>query len=291
MRLLFGLLALTGGATALAHGISEEARRRMLEGGNLEYIRLGAEHMITGYDHLLFLFGVMFFLTRFIDIVKFVSAFTIGHTITLIFATYMGITANYFLIDAVIALTVAYKGFENLDGFRKYLNTASPPLLWMVLAFGLIHGFGLSTRLQQLPIREDDGLLLHILSFNLGVELGQIAALVVMWGILRLWQGRASFPVFSKVVNTGLVCAGALLLLMQLHGYTHMVHAEDYPISRDDHSHAHMEMQPQASGGHAHNPDGSHVTPEDEAAHQVSQGMHSHDGGEPHSHAELPSHD
>jgi hypothetical protein len=248
------VMTLTSGL-AFAHGISDESRQRMIDGGNFEYIRLGAEHMITGYDHMLFLFGVMFFLARFIDIVKFVSAFTIGHTITLIAATYLQITANFYLVDAFIALTVAYKGFENLDGFRKYLNTASPSLLMMVLLFGLVHGFGLSTRLQQLPINEDGGLLWHILSFNLGVEIGQILALIIMWGILRMWQRRTHFAVFSKVANTGLIVAGALLLTMQLHGYSHSVHSDSFPISRDDHMHAHLEMR---EPGHSHNPDGSH---------------------------------
>lgn len=229
-----------------AHGISAEAKQRMIDGGNLEYIRLGAEHMITGYDHLLFLFGVMFFLARFRDIVKYVSAFTLGHTITLIFATYLQISANYYLVDAFIAVTVIYKGFENLDGFKKYLNVESPNLLFMVLLFGLVHGFGLSTRLQEMPIAEDGGMLMHILSFNLGVEIGQIMALVVMLGILRLWRRRAHFPLFSKLVNSGLMVAGALLLMMQLHGYIHLVDGETFPINRDDHSHAHMDMQPQA---------------------------------------------
>ena len=245
-RILMLSAALLVSGTAFAHGISEEARQRMIDGGNLEYIRLGAEHMITGYDHLLFLFGVMFFLTRFRDIVMYVSAFTIGHTITLIFATYLQISANYYLVDAFIAVTVIYKGFENLDGFKKYLNVESPNLLLMVLLFGLVHGFGLSTRLQQLPIAEDGGMLLHILSFNLGVEIGQIMALVVMLGILRLWRQRAHFPIFSKLVNSGLMVAGALLLLMQLHSYIHLVNGETFPINRDDHSHAHMDMQTQA---------------------------------------------
>jgi hypothetical protein len=171
---LAGTFSVFASSAAVAHGISEEAKQRMIDGGNFEYMRLGAEHMLTGYDHLLFLFGVMFFLTRFVDIVKFVTAFTLGHTITLILATYLQITANFYLIDAFIALTVAYKGFENLDGFRKYLNSASPNLLWMVFAFGLVHGFGLSTRLQQLPVAESGNLLMHILSFNLGVEIGQV---------------------------------------------------------------------------------------------------------------------
>ncbi len=235
--------ALLASGAVFAHGISAEARQRMIDGGNLEYIRLGAEHMITGYDHLLFLFGVMFFLTRFRDIVMYVSAFTIGHTITLIFATYLQISANYYLVDAFIAVTVIYKGFENLDGFKKYLNVESPNLLLMVLLFGLVHGFGLSTRLQQLPIAEDGGMLLHILSFNLGVEIGQIMALVVMLGILRLWRQRAHFPIFSKLANSGLMVAGAILLMMQLHGYIHLVNGETFPINRDDHSHAHTDMQ------------------------------------------------
>lgn len=231
------------GSAAFAHGISEEAKRRMIEGGNLEYLRLGAEHMITGYDHLLFLFGVMFFLKRPIDIVKFVSAFTIGHTITLVLATYMQITANYYLVDAFIAITVAYKGFENLDGFKKYLNINSPDLLSMVLFFGLIHGFGLSTRLQQLPIDEGGGMLAHILSFNVGVEIGQVIALVLMWGVLHIWQHREHFPVISKVANSALIVAGSLLLVMQLHGYMHTSNSDAFPINKDDHAHVHADMQ------------------------------------------------
>ncbi|MGE0031347.1 MAG: HupE/UreJ family protein [Steroidobacteraceae bacterium] len=252
--MVFCTLALAG-SPAFAHGISPEARQRMIDGGNLEYIRLGAEHMITGYDHLLFLFGVMFFLTRVVDIIKFVSAFTIGHTITLILATYWGITADYYLVDAFIALTVIYIAFQNLDGFRKYLDSGSPNLLYMVLVFGLMHGFGLSTRLQQLPVDESGSMLLHILSFNLGVEIGQIAALLVMLVILRIWQGQPAFPVFAKAANFVLIVSGLLLAGMQLHSYSHTADQESFPISRDDHAHAHVEMQ---GRGHAHNPDGSH---------------------------------
>lgn len=282
-------LAVFANVALFAHGISEASRQRMIDGGNLEYVRLGAEHMITGIDHLLFLFGVMFFLTRFVDIIKFVSAFTIGHTITLIAATYFQITANYYLVDAFIALTVIYKGFENLDGFRKYLNTASPNLLFMVLLFGLVHGFGLSTRLQQLPVAENGAMLWHILSFNLGVEIGQIVALLIMWGLLRIWQHREQFLVFSKVANAGLVVAGALLLVMQLHGYSHSEHADNFPISRDDHSHAHQEMQ---EDGHSHDPDGSHAGGSSSAETDHSHGPesdHSHDspdGPDP----SVPSH-
>lgn len=252
-RLFLLTISALAGSAALAHGISEEAKRRMIDGGNIEYLRLGAEHMLTGYDHLLFLFGVMFFLKRAIDIIKFVSAFTLGHTITLVFATYMQISANYYLVDAFIAVTVAYKGFENLDGFNKYLNVKSPNLLTMVLLFGLIHGFGLSTRLQQLPVDEGGDRLMHILFFNGGVEIGQIAALAIMWGILRAWQGREHFPVIGKLANSGLIAAGALLFVMQMHSYMHTSYADSFPISRDDHAHAHADME-----SHAHHPDASH---------------------------------
>ena len=256
-KALVMILILFAAGASNAHGISEEARQRMLEGGDLQYLILGAEHMVTGIDHLLFLFGVMFFLTRFRSILMFVSAFTLGHTITLILATYVGITVNYYLVDAVIALTVIYKGFENIDGFRRYLNIESPNLLFAVFAFGLIHGFGLSTRLQQLPIRDDSALLMHIVSFNVGVETGQILALIIMGSMLRLWRRSASFNSWSVLANGLLMTIGTMLLFMQLHGFTHTAFAEGFPINRDDHAHAHEESNPEQPA-HTHNPDGSH---------------------------------
>src|SRR5215203_1235470 len=188
----FILLGLAFTLTASAHGISDADKQGILEGGNLEYIKLGATHMLTGYDHLLFLLGVIFFLTKFTDIVKFITAFTLGHCITLVFATLLHIKANFYLIDAVIALTVCYKAFDNLDGFKKYIQIQSPNLLGAVFLFGLIHGFGLSTRLQQLPLGQD-GLVLRILSFNVGVEVGQIIALAGMWVFLSQWRKTESF--------------------------------------------------------------------------------------------------
>lgn len=230
-------------AVALAHGMSAEDQARILNAGYFEYMQLGATHMLSGYDHLLFLFGVIFFLTRFKDIFKFITAFTVGHSITLVFATLYGIKANYYLIDAVIALTVCYKAFDNLDGFKKYLQMASPNLLWMVFIFGLIHGFGLSTRLQQLPLG-DSGLVLKILSFNVGVEVGQVVALSIMLIVLAAWRKRESFTQFSRACNVALMIAGALLLLMQLHGYQHTQHPDDFPLNKDDHHHAHEDIKP-----------------------------------------------
>ena len=228
---------------AVAHGISEEDRQRMLDGGYLQYIGLGASHMLTGYDHLLFLFGVVFFLSSFKDVAKFVTVFTIGHCITLIFATYFKITWNYYLIDAIIALSVMYKAFDNNGGFQKYLDMKSPNLLVAVFGFGLLHGFGLSTRLQQLPLGDDPlAMLWRILSFNVGVELGQIAALVVMVSLLAVWRRRASFKRFSYVANLGLFYAGVYLLFMQLHGYQHDTAPDSFSFPAAEHRHAHEDM-------------------------------------------------
>ncbi len=165
----------------------------------------------------------MFFLTTFKHIAKFVTAFTLGHCITLIFATFLQTTWNYFLVDALIAISVVYKGFDNNGGFQKHFGVKSPNLLPMVFGFGLLHGFGLSTRLQQLPLGEDKlSMLMRILSFNVGVEIGQIAALTATGALLALWRKRQSFQRFSALANVGLDYAGGLLLLlMQLHGYQH----------------------------------------------------------------------
>lgn len=241
-KILFFFLAVIIPASLYAHGISESDKEGMISGGLIDYIWLGASHMLSGYDHLLFLFGVIFFLTKFKEIVKFITAFTLGHSITLIFATFMGITANYFLIDAVIALTVIYKGFDNVDGFKKYLNMKSPNLMVLVFIFGLIHGFGLSTRLQQLPLGTD-GLLLKIISFNVGVEIGQIIALTVMIFILSKWRSTPSFKNFSTISNVGLMILGSLLFLMQMHGYGHEAFVDELAFSTEKHDHAHVESK------------------------------------------------
>jgi len=243
------LMSLLCSTAAQAHDVSAVARERMQNGGILDYIWTGAEHMLTGYDHLLFLLGVMFFLTRFIDILKFVTAFTLGHTITLVFATFAGVSADHFLIDAVIAVTVMYKGFENLDGFRRWIGTSAPPLIVMVFLFGLIHGFGLSARLQDLTIGGEGSLLAKILFFNLGVEFGQIAALLVMGVVIRAWQATTVWEPVTRISNGLLVFFGFLLLLFQLHGYMH-------------------------EQGLVHGP----------ATTEAAGVPHSHDGGEPHVH-------
>jgi hypothetical protein len=239
LALLLMLLPLV----AFAHGISDADKQRMLDGGYLQYVGLGASHMLTGYDHLLFLFGVVFFLTSFKDVAKFVTVFTIGHCITLIFATYYKITWNYYLVDAIIAISVIYKGFDNNGGFQRVFDMKSPNLLAVVFGFGLLHGFGLSTRLQQLPLGDDStSMLFRILSFNVGVEIGQIAALTVMVGLLAFWRHRPSFKRFSYAANLGLIYAGVYLLFTQLHGYQHDDHPDSFRFPVMEHKHIHEDM-------------------------------------------------
>jgi hypothetical protein len=265
------LLVLILVPSAYGHGISESQQHAILEGGNLQYLWLGAMHMVTGYDHLLFLFGVIFYLTGLKDILKFVTAFTIGHSITLILATFMKITADYFLVDAVIALSVCYKAFDNLDGFRKYLKVNPPHLLAMILVFGLIHGFGLSTRLQQLPLPEQ-GLLTRILSFNVGVELGQVGALSVLVLLLAGWRRTASFRKLGGIANILLLAAGAALFIFQMTGYFRGEdpHHED-AHGREGHGHSH-----EAGSPHAH-----------EADPALDQREHTHEGGPAHTHEDA----
>ena len=213
-----------------------------------------------------------------------ITAFTIGHSITLVFATLIGIKANYYLIDAVIALTVCYKAFENLDGFKKYLNSSAPNLILMVFIFGLIHGFGLSTRLQQLPLGEEH-LVLKILSFNLGVELGQVIVLSIIFVLLFGLRKRESFKKFSAVSNVALLFVGGLLLLMQLHGYQHSTHPDEFPINADDHHHIHEALEQKSSL--SDDPEKINLLNEEpvvEAPIPDVPEKHSHNGGRPHHH-------
>jgi hypothetical protein len=286
----------------------------MTGGGILDYIGLGAEHMVTGYDHLLFLFGVIFFLSGFRDIVRFITAFTLGHCITLLGATLLGITANAYLIDAVIALSVVYKGFENLDGFKKIFDVQAPNLLVMVFVFGLIHGLGLSTRLQELPLG-NEGLVSRILAFNVGVELGQVAALSVMLVFFTAWRSSKSFQRFGKASNVVLVLAGLGLFVFQMEGfaaseyYGHHSASEaghdqphDQPHDHDpahdsahDHGSAHDSHQDHDSAHDSHH--GSHQ--DHDPAHDSPHDPHGHGPGAadtsgaahgeaPHAHGEKP---
>jgi hypothetical protein len=181
------------------------------------YLYLGAKHMVTGYDHLLFLVGVIFFLYRLKDVFLYVSLFTLGHSITLLGGVLGGIHANAYLIDAVIGLSVVYKAFDNMDGFKRFLGF-QPDTRLAVLIFGLFHGFGLATKLQEFTLSQE-GLVANIVSFNLGVEIGQALALTAVLIGLSYWRTRSGYLRHALLTNTALMTGGFILVGYQLAGY------------------------------------------------------------------------
>ncbi|MGC4028744.1 MAG: HupE/UreJ family protein [Steroidobacteraceae bacterium] len=177
---------------------------------------LGAKHMVTGYDHLLFLAGVMFFLYRLKDVALYATLFAVGHSLTLLLGVLAGIKANAYIVDAIIGLSVVYKALDNLGAWYKWGIAINPRAA--VFAFGLAHGFGLSTKLQDLALSRD-GLAGNILSFNVGVELGQIVALAFILLALQLWRRRGSFLHGAWAANVIIMTAGLVLFGYQLTGY------------------------------------------------------------------------
>ena len=173
--------------------------------------------MVTGYDHLAFLVGVIFFLYRLKDVVQYVSLFTLGHSITLLAGVLGGIHANPYVVDAIIGFSVVYKAFDNMDGFRQFLGF-EPNTKLAVLIFGLFHGFGLATKLQQLDLSKN-GLVTNILSFNVGVEIGQALALTAVLIALSFWRTRSGFLRHAFQTNAALMAVGFLLTGYQIAGY------------------------------------------------------------------------
>jgi hypothetical protein len=178
---------------------------------------LGAKHMVTGYDHLLFLVGVIFFLYRVKDIVQYVSLFTIGHSTTLLLGVLGGIRADAHIVDAIIGFSVVYKAFENMDGFRRFFGV-QPNTRLAVLVFGLFHGFGLATKLQEFAL-SPNGLVANIVSFNVGVEIGQGLALGAILIGLTYWRTTRGFIRHAFATNAVVMACGFLLVGYQLSGY------------------------------------------------------------------------
>ena len=206
-------------APALAHGVAAgdaEFIQRISGVAFIPYVYLGAKHMFTGYDHLLFLAGVIFFLYKMKDVALYVSLFAVGHSITLLLGVLGGIRADAYIVDAIIGLSVVYKAFENMDGFQRIgitINTRHA-----VFLFGLAHGFGLSTKLQDLTI-SSDGLVPNMLAFNIGVELGQLAALTIMLLAFQFWRQSPSFLRGAFTTNLVIMAAGFILFGYQMTGY------------------------------------------------------------------------
>jgi hypothetical protein len=220
-----GLVAVLGAlaSPALAHGVAGRDAAFVAASKGAEivpFIYLGAKHMVTGYDHLLFILGVIFFLYRLRHVALYVTMFSIGHSVTLLTGVLSNIHVNPYLVDAVIGLSVAYKAFDNLGGFKTVFGF-QPDNRVAVLGFGLVHGFGLATKLQDLRLSRD-GLVANMISFNVGVELGQLVALAVMLGLILLWRRLPGFGRQATVANVLILAAGFLLMEYQLAGYLMM---------------------------------------------------------------------
>ncbi|NHZ44150.1 HupE/UreJ family protein [Massilia aquatica] len=212
------LCLLTAGA--LAHGVSE-SDQSFLQGATgvhfLPYLYLGAKHMVTGYDHLLFLCGVIFFLYRMKEIGVYVTLFALGHSTTLLLGVLNGWHINAYLVDAIIGLSIVYRAFDNLGGFKTVFGV-QPNKKAAVLIFGFFHGLGLATKLQDFSL-SPDGLVPNMIAFNLGVELGQLLALGMILMVMRYWRSTASFARHAVTSNLALMCAGFVLAGYQFTGF------------------------------------------------------------------------
>ena len=216
---LIALVALMGDGLA-AHGVTgkDAVFLQGLDGrAIIPLMYLGAKHMVTGYDHLLFLVGVIFFLYRLKDVLLYVSLFTIGHSATLLLGVLGGVRADAYIVDAIIGFSVVYKAFENMDGFRRFFGV-QPDTRAAVLIFGLFHGFGLATKLQEFEL-SPNGLVANIVSFNVGVEIGQGLALGAILIALSYWRTRPGFLRHAFATNAIVMACGFLLIGYQLSGY------------------------------------------------------------------------
>jgi hypothetical protein len=215
----FLLLLLVAGA-ASAHGVAESDKGFLEQATGPQigaFLYLGAKHMMTGYDHLLFLFGVIFFLYRMRQVAAYVTLFAIGHSTTLISGVLMGTNISSHLVDAVIGLSIVYKALDNVRAFEAWFGWKPEPRI-AVLFFGFFHGFGLATKLQDLGLKQD-GLLTNLISFNLGVEIGQMLALAAILIVMDYWRQTRSFVRNAFRANVVLMTAGFLLTGYQLAGY------------------------------------------------------------------------
>lgn len=207
-------------ADVLAHGVTAGDKGFIQESSGVmifPFIYLGAKHMVTGYDHLLFLVGVIFFLYRFKDVAVYVSLFALGHTITLLFGTLMQISVNAYLIDAIIGFSIVYKALDNLGAFQRWFGF-QPDTRIATMIFGLFHGFGLATKILDYQM-SSDGLVANLIAFNVGVEIGQLLALSVILIAMGFWRRSASFTRQAYSAQVVLMTAGFLLTGYQLTGY------------------------------------------------------------------------
>ena len=208
------------GFDALAHGMAgkdAEFVKHSMGAQIIPFFYLGAKHMATGYDHLLFVIGTVFFLYRLRHVAIYVTTFSIGHSTTLLLGVLGGIHVNPFLVDAIIGLSVVYIAFDNLGGFKSMLGF-QPNTKLAILIFGLVHGFGLATKVQELN-PSTDGLLANMLSFNVGIEIGQLLVLSAALVLIVAWRKSAAFTRQAVFANGAIMAAGFALMEYQLAGY------------------------------------------------------------------------
>jgi len=214
------LLLLFGAADAFAHGVAEGDKGYIEQTSGPQigaFLYLGAKHMVTGYDHLLFLFGVIFFLYRMKDVAAYVTLFAIGHSTTLLAGVLLGTNVSSYAVDAIIGLSVVYKALDNLGAYQRWFGF-QPDTKAAVLIFGFFHGFGLATKLQQFSM-SPDGLVANLLAFNVGVEIGQLLALGAILIAMGYWRRTSSFARNAFTANVVLMTAGFVLFGYQLTGY------------------------------------------------------------------------
>jgi len=205
---------------AFAHAVAEGDKGYIQEisGMNLiPFMYLGAKHMVTGYDHLLFLFGVVFFLYKMKHVAIYVSLFAIGHSTTMLAGVYFSWNVSAYLIDAIIGLSIVYKALDNLGAYQRWFGF-QPDTKAATLIFGFFHGLGLATKLLEYDIAQD-GLLPNLLAFNVGVEIGQLLALAMILIVMGYWRKTASFWKHAYTANVVMMSAGFILFGLQMTGY------------------------------------------------------------------------
>jgi hypothetical protein len=214
------ILCIAFATTAYAHGVAEGDQGYIEQTSGpqiIAFLYLGAKHMVTGYDHLLFLFGVIFFLYRIKHVAAYVTLFAIGHSTTLLAGVLLGTNISSYAVDAIIGLSVVYKALDNLGAYQRWFGF-QPNTKAAVLIFGFFHGFGLATKLQEFSL-SPDGLLINLISFNVGVEIGQFLALGAILIAMGYWRRTASFGRYAFSANVALMIAGFMLFGYQLTGY------------------------------------------------------------------------
>lgn len=215
----FGLALVWAGA-AFAHAVTlgDKGYIQEITGPQvIPFLYLGAKHMVTGYDHILFLFGVIFFLYGMREIALYVSLFAVGHSLTMVLGVWFDFGINAYIIDAIIGFSVVYKALDNLGAFRAWFGV-QPDTRVATLVFGLLHGFGLASKIIEYDISAD-GLLVNLLAFNAGVEIGQLTALAVILLVMRHWRASPSFAAQAYRANVIMMGLGFYLTGVQLVGF------------------------------------------------------------------------